>query len=86
MKRLFVIATSSMIALGALAVTGPEAQAYPCASTAPWWANIGCDPNPPPPLPPEQRPYDPRTNPAGYHYEWGSDPNIGRVWCPPTCP
>jgi hypothetical protein len=63
-------------------VTAPAAQA--CVWDAAWFFLHQCNnPPAPPPLPPEQRQYDPQTNPQGYPWKWWD--NAGEHNCPPEC-
>lgn len=81
MKK-FVITAATAVLVGSSVALAPTASA--CVWDANWFFFGQCNQPPPgPELPPEQRQYDPQTNPAGYPWRWTD--NAGEHWCPPEC-
>jgi hypothetical protein len=78
----FILSAATAALIGSGIAVAPPAPA--CVWDAAWFFLGQCNQPPAgPPLPPEQRQYDPQTNPGGYPWRWWDD-GVEK-WCPPSC-
>lgn len=85
MKVTRIVVVALLGAAATAAQIGAAAPAHAECVFTPASFNLRCFDGPaPPPLAPEQRPYNPETNPQGHPWQWWNSSG-GYHWCPPEC-